>query len=155
MKWQACLLAMWALCGRAELLTAQSPSDVAQRFLDAVRVKDENGLRSLVDATARVVSTASDKGAPVVRSITLAEFINSVMNPAQPFDKPWDERMWNAKVLQDGNLALVWTSFDFRQEQEVKYCGVLAIQMVRSAAGWRISQVAESQRSPPCPGQPK
>jgi hypothetical protein len=143
-----------ALFSPAQPLTAQTPAQVAQRYLDAVRAKDADGLRSLIDPTARVVSTGSNKGVPVLRSVTQAQFINSVMKPPAPFDKPWDQRIWSVRVFQEGNMAVVWAPYDFRQEGQVKYCGTVAIQLVQSAGGWRIFQLTESQRSSPCSGPP-
>lgn len=85
-----------------------------------------------------------------MRSVSITDFIQAV-SAASP---PWNERLWAPKVLQDDNLALVWANFDFRQGEQVAYCGVMAIEMVRSAAGWRIAHVSETQRNSPCPGPP-
>jgi hypothetical protein len=150
MKWLVCLFGLAEFWGQAATLAAQSPLDLANRFFDAVRAQDGTGLRTILDPNARIVSTGSKQGTPVVRSVTTDQFIAA----ATKAGKPWNQRIWNAQVLQDQNLALIWAPFDFRQDGQVKYCGVLALQMVRSAAGWRISQVAESQRNSPCPGPP-
>ena len=150
MKWHVCLLAMSGLWSYTAPLTAQTPSDLAKRFFDAIRVKDAVGLRSLLDPNARVVSIGIAQGTPVVRSVTAAAFVAGASSAAQP----WNQRIWNARVLSDENLALIWAPFDFRQDGQLKYCGVLSMQMVRSAAGWRISHLAETQRKTPCPGPP-
>ncbi len=144
MPWLLCLLATFVLSGQ---VVAQTPSQLANTFFAAVRAKDADGLRTLLDPSARIVTTAVNQGVPVVRSAGAADYISA----ASQAQTPWNQSLSNAQTFQDGNLAVVWARFRFQQDGQVRYCGKLAMQMVRSAAGWRITHIGESQRNPPCP----
>ena len=141
------LLAPFVLGGPPSTVVAQTPTVLANRFFDAVRAKDAVGLRGLLDPDARIFYTATDKGVPVVRSVSANNFIAA----ATKAQTPWDERLKNVQAREDGNVASVWAAFDFYENGQVKFCGKLVMQLVRSAGGWRVAHVAESQRAPPCP----
>jgi hypothetical protein len=61
-----------------------------------------------------------------------------------------DERIWDAEVRVDDNLATVWVKYELVAGGEFSHCGVDAFQLFRSAAGWKIFQIADTQRRENC-----
>ena len=90
----------------------------------------------------RVTSNA----APMVRLGSPDAFINSIVNaPAEP-----RERMWDPEVRIDGDLATLWAPYDFHLGDRFSHCGVDALQLVRTDAGWRIASIAYTVHREDC-----
>ena len=43
-----------------------------------------------------------------------------------------------------GSLATVWAAYDFHFGQTFSHCGVDAVQLLRTAQGWRIMSIADT-----------
>ena len=63
---------------------------------------------------------------------------------------PWIERMWDQEVRIDGDIAQLWTQYDFHLGSKFSHCGIDAFQMARTASGWKIVQIADTRRSDGC-----
>jgi hypothetical protein len=50
--------------------------------------------------------------------------------------------MWDPTVLIDGDIAMVWTRYDFHIDGEFSHCGVDAVLLLRTDDGWRIASLA-------------
>jgi hypothetical protein len=77
---------------------------------------------------------------------TLEQFLGAVGRPGAP----WDERIYDAEIREDGGMATVWTFFTFHLGERFSHCGVNAFQLVRTGEGWRISGLADSNRRAGC-----
>ncbi|HXV85411.1 MAG TPA: nuclear transport factor 2 family protein [Gemmatimonadales bacterium] len=141
-------LALAALCPRA---AAQSPQAevlaVVQRLFDAMRAGDSAMARSVFEPNARLVATGIREGQPYVRVTPADEFVAAV---GRPRDVVWDERIWDAQVRIDGNLASVWTQYAFYVGERFSHCGVDAFHLVRRAEGWKIMDLADTRRQEAC-----
>ena len=88
-----------------------------------------------------------------MQRITAAEFAAFV---ARDKRAAWTERAFNPQVRVSGTLATVWAEYDFHFGQAFSHCGVDAVQLLKTAQGWRIMSIADTfvregceQRSPP------
>ena len=54
------------------------------------------------------------------------------------------ERMWDQTVLVEGDVAVVWTPYDFWLGGEFSHGGVDVITLLRTDEGWRIASFAWS-----------
>jgi hypothetical protein len=77
---------------------------------------------------------------------TLDEFVAAVGRPGAP----WDERIFDAEIREDGGMASVWTFFTFQLGERFSHCGVNAFLLVRTGDGWKISGLADSNRRTGC-----
>ncbi|MFN0177713.1 MAG: nuclear transport factor 2 family protein [Gemmatimonadales bacterium] len=59
----------------------------------------------------------------------------------------WDERIFEPVVQVDGNIAHVWTYYEFWLGPKLSHCGYDSIFFVRLKEGWKIGQVADSRRT--------
>ena len=122
---------------------------VAQRMFDAMRTRDTTALRSVFDASARLVSVTR-QGA--VRAEPAENFIRAV---AGSKDGPaWNERFWDPEVRIDGNIAQLWGKYDFHLGDKFSHCGIDAFQLAKTTAGWKIVQVADTRRQTGCTPPP-
>lgn len=121
---------------------------VVQRVFDAMRSRDSAALRTAFAAGARMMTPGMRNGAPVVAVEPVDGFIRAV---GQPSDSTWDERLYNPEVRLDGNLATVWTEYDFYLGSSFLHCGVDAFQLARFAEGWKIVSLADTRQRDGCP----
>lgn len=126
----------------------QEAIEVVKKTFDAMRTRDTATIRSLFDTAARLVTTASRDGQPVVRSTKMSDFIKRVAS-APPTDT-LIETIYDTEVRVDGNLATVWTGYDFHVNSRFSHCGVDAFQLVRTNEGWKIVAIADTQRREGC-----
>lgn len=120
-----------------------------ERMFDAMRTRDTAALRAVFDTTARLMTAGmSREGQPVLRVTSVDRFIQSIA--AAPPETKLDERIFDVEVRQDANLATVWTRYHFFAGERFSHCGFDAFQLFRSAQGWRIIAIADTQRREGC-----
>ncbi|MDH4107780.1 MAG: nuclear transport factor 2 family protein [Gammaproteobacteria bacterium] len=64
------------------------------------------------------------------------------------------ERIWDAQVLRDGRLAVVWTPYDFYRNGEFHHCGVNSFNLILVDDGWKIASVVYSMLTENCKPSP-
>jgi len=118
------------------------------RLFDAMRARDTAALRAVFDSGGRLVSAGMTReGSPGLRVTTIDEFVRAI----GALTIVPDERITDTEVRQDGALATVWTRYAFYADGQFSHCGVDAIQLGRTAAGWRILALADTRRREGCP----
>ncbi|MEZ4414365.1 MAG: nuclear transport factor 2 family protein [Gemmatimonadota bacterium] len=116
-------------------------------MFDAMRAKDGDALRGLFLEGARLVSTSrTPDGEPRSRIIALDDFASNIAGATVYID----EQIWDEEVRVDDNLATVWVKYALFVDQQFSHCGVDAFQLFRTAEGWKIVQVADTQRRQDC-----
>lgn len=119
---------------------------VVQRLFDAMRAKDTVGLRTLMHPDARLFVPGSQNGSSMLRNTPAPDFIASIGASAERLD----ERQRDPEVRVDGNLATVWTYYDFFRDGTFSHCGIDAFHLAKTDAGWKILQIAYTTRQTGC-----
>lgn len=79
------------------------------------------------------------------------ESINDfVLNISKAEKGSLDERISFSNVLIDGNLASVWTLYEFYYKDQFSHCGVNSFQLVKSNNEWKIQYVIDTRRKDNC-----
>ncbi|NND62261.1 MAG: SnoaL-like domain-containing protein [Flavobacteriaceae bacterium] len=68
-------------------------------------------------------------------------------------DQKWDERLGGYQVKIDGNLAHVWTPYEFYINDTFIHCGANAFTLTRMDDGWKIVHLIDSRRRETCKGK--
>ena len=145
----ACLLVVCAAPLPAQAHPAGGPLAVVEGLFEAMRRADTTAMRAVFDPSTRLVSTTTRNGVPVMRVVAIEQWLQAVAGaPAQ-----LDERIWDPVVQIDDHLATVWVRYELLVDGELSHCGVDAFQLFKSAAGWKIFQVADTQRREGCEKQ--
>ncbi len=155
------LLTLLAVALLAAPLAAQSPAGavsdeqavvaVVQRTFDAMKAKDTAAFRSVFAPGARLVATYTDReGKPGMREITIDRFAEMIAG----WEAEVVERIFDPQVRIADNLATVWTEYDLHADGKFSHCGVDAFQLARTADGWKIVDMADTQRREGCPTRP-
>jgi len=143
------VLAALALPGSA---TAQAQDQAAvmavvHTLFDGMREKDSTKLASVWHREARLQSTGRDEqGNPTVTTLDVAAFSQRIVSM-----KPTvDEETFDEQVMVNEDLAMVWAPYNVFVDGEFRHCGVDAFQLVRTADGWKILQLADTETQKGC-----
>lgn len=59
------------------------------------------------------------------------------------------ERMWDPEVRISGDLATVWTPYDFYVGEDLSHCGADAFILMREGGDWQITSLSWTRLQPP------
>jgi hypothetical protein len=123
---------------------------VVSRLWDAMRLNDSTMARSVFDSTAQFASILDRNGTRSVRWSRADNFVRAIGSAKEP----WIERMVAPEVRIDGNLASVWTWYDFSVGGKVSHCGYDSIELARLNGGWKIIYIADTRQTTGCDKPP-
>lgn len=106
-----------------------------QAFFDVLASRDVETGGRLVASEAQFFSTRGSKDGSTVRSFDREGFLASLAGGEEVLL----ERMWEPEVRIRGDLATVWTEYDFYRDGEFSHCGVDAFSLIRIDGRWRIT----------------
>lgn len=99
------------------------------------------------DATATAVAEQADGTRKITHSSReqlLARFA--------PGPERYDERLSDAAVEVDGDIAMVWSPYTFRTDGKLHHCGYDHFDLVREGGSWKIQNLTWSSRTTGCEG---
>lgn len=147
------LILILGVMASAPPVQAQSSDEEAileaiKTFFDGFAAQDSTQMWSVTERGARLVMTSSsDDGSPMMRSVTMTQFMDFVVNHE---GEPMVETYWDPQIRVEDNLATVWIRYNFYVGETLDHCGEDTFQLFRSAEGWTIIAVADTQRRAGC-----
>lgn len=119
-----------------------------QSMFDAMRAGDSTAMRAVLHPGATGASVSVREGVPTLdREGSLDGFVQAV---GTPHEQVWDERIWDAEVRVDGNLATAWMQYAFYLGDQFSHCGVDAFQLFKDENGWKVFHIADTRRREGC-----
>ena len=119
---------------------------VAEALFDAMRSKDAAALDRLFLPDARLMAVDETQSPTRVAWTDRDQFVERIAGG----EAELLERMWNPKVEIDGNIASVWTPYDFHRNGVFSHCGVDGFHMVRIGDDWKIAHLTYNRRLEGC-----
>lgn len=116
-------------------------------LFDAMAKHDVEASRKLIVPGASFVVVKPD-GAVAMEHDT--DYLDSLARHKDAFR----ERIWNAQVTVQGDIAQVWAPYDFHLDGKLSHCGIDSFSMVRTPEGWRIAGVSYTLRKVGCAPRP-
>ena len=150
-------LALLCSCARPTPRASSPASDderavlaVLDRLFVAMRTKDSAEMRRLFEPRALLFGMRPrPDGETVIQATPWERFAQ--FNASDT--REWIERPFNAEVRVRGTLATVWTEYDFHFGRTPSHCGVDAVQLIKTRAGWRIVSIADTYETTGCPAR--
>jgi hypothetical protein len=141
-----------SLCAVAPLSGQQTDDQKAvlrtiETLFNALKAEDTAGMRAVMHPQGRIIQTGTRDGAPFARVNALNDFLASIGSAK---GRGLEERIYNPEIRIDDNLAVAWVYYDFRVAGQITHCGVDAYHVVRTAEGWRILEIVDTQRREGC-----
>ena len=75
-------------------------------------------------------------------------FLKTIANRTK--EQVWEEKVLDYKVQIDGNLAHIWTPYEFWYNGTFSHCGANAFTLVKTTMGWKILHLIDSRRQEGC-----
>lgn len=156
-RYVCALLLIVGASSRAMAQAAQTPEEKAvlatvQRMFDAMRTKDTAAFREIFEPSARLVGIRTrPNGEQIVQLLSWDRFGAMMGTDTRG---TWIERAWSPEVRIRGTLATVWAEYDFHFGQRPSHCGVDAVQLLKTASGWKIVSIADTYETTGCPPRP-
>lgn len=119
-----------------------------QAIFDALAEGDGATLRRVMHPQVLMHSVErSADGARTVSTSTLDELVARV----EGSDAVLTERMFDPEVRISGDLAMVWTPYDFYVEDQLSHCGADGLLLARDAQteAWQIVSLSWTRLQPP------
>jgi hypothetical protein len=148
-------LVFFSLLLSSFLLSAQnnfSEADargVIDTFFEGFHKGDTLIMKSVMaeNLPTQTVFTTKD-GKNMIQDGVGADFLKAI--GSRPADQVWDERLLDYKVQIDGNLAHVWTPYEFWYNGQFSHCGANAFTLAKFDDGWKIVHLIDSRRRSSC-----
>ena len=148
MRYIAVFLTILAALQETKAQTAtDSVKQTVNNLFTAMRTSDTVLLRSAFSNEAILQTITSVGGQTKVRTDKVDAFVQSV---GKPHPEVYDERIVFERVEVDGDLASVWTPYEFYIGTKFSHCGVNSFQLVRLNGEWKIQYLIDTRRKEPC-----
>ena len=134
-------------------MTAQT---TAEDSVKAVITQFFNGMKNVDTASIRATFTEgvifqtiarTKEGTTLVKTEDVDGFLKVIVKEEKA---ALEERITFGSVLVDGNLASVWTPYNFFYKGQFAHCGVNSFQMVKIDGHWRIQYLIDTRRKKGC-----
>ncbi|GAA4974231.1 nuclear transport factor 2 family protein [Algibacter aquimarinus] len=112
--------------------------------------KGDTALMRTVMADKILMQTAykNKEGKDVLVSDEPTKLINAIAT--RPDTQKWDERLLSYSIQIDGNMANVWTPYEFWFNGEFSHCGVNSFQLFKDGDQWKIIYLIDTRRRSDC-----
>jgi hypothetical protein len=132
----------------AQNTSEDSVKAVITTMFAAMRNANGNALFMCFADSAVLQTIARDKdGNAVIKNDQVRDFAKLVETLPKGGA---DERIVFDVVKVDGQLASVWTPYEFYYNGQFSHCGVNSFQLVRTKTGWKIQYLIDTRRKQGC-----
>jgi len=122
-----------------------------QGLFDAMAARDADKAASLLIDQGTGLRLGRDaEGRPSLRRSENRDFAMA-LNQAEA---DYLERIWDAKVMVAGDIAVLWAPYDFHLNGEFHHCGIDLIQLFRIDGAWKIGNISWTDEGRNCPTSP-
>lgn len=118
-------------------------------FFDGFHQGDVAKMQSVMAPDIIMQRTFTDNnGVNRVATSSVESLLEAVQN--RPTSQKWDERLLSFKISFDGNLAHVWTPYEFWVNDTFSHCGANSFTLANTENGWKIIHLVDSRRKESC-----
>ena len=125
--------------------------ETVQKFFDSIEFRDRQLLESiLVPNSLNISARELDDGEAQFNVMSYDEVVTALTRPGRNAK----ERSWDETVLIQGNIAVVWTPYDFHVDGVFSHCGIDSFQLIKQDCQWLISNSSWTLETENCPASP-
>jgi hypothetical protein len=141
------LLCLTTMYGQQEFTEAEAKG-VVDTFFKGFHRGDTSLMRKVMVKDMPMQTVLEKEGRPVINNMKGFQLMAAVAN-RKP-DQKWDERLLDYRVQIDGNLAHVWTPYEFWFNGKFIHCGANSFTLAKTPQGWKIVHLIDSRRQQGC-----
>jgi hypothetical protein len=144
-----CFLVLNLNCFSQPNFSESDAKDIIDLFFEGFHEGDTLKMSSVLMQNAKMQSTFSTKdGNQKISDGKASDFLKAIAS--RPEEQKWEELLLDYKVLIDGNLAQVWTPYEFWLNGNFSHCGANSFTLVNTDSGWKILTIIDSRRYDTC-----
>lgn len=122
---------------------------VIATFFDGLHKGDSTIIASVLHKDLKIQTTATDKsGKKFLRNQSKKSFLTGIANK-KPEHK-YFEKLLSYDIKIDGNLASVWTPYEFYFNDNFSHCGANSFQLFDNNGKWEIIYIVDMRRTENC-----
>jgi hypothetical protein len=122
---------------------------IIDTFFEGFHKGDTLLMKSVLAENVMLQSASANKdGKNILSESPMSEFLKSI--GSRPSDQVWVEKLLGYNVQIDGNLAHVWTPYEFWFNGTFSHCGANAFTLAKFDDGWKIIHLIDSRRRESC-----
>ncbi|APZ45681.1 hypothetical protein BW723_04935 [Polaribacter reichenbachii] len=124
---------------------------VIETFFEGLHKGDSTLLKTTIHKDIKIQTTFTNKkGKNILKTETKKQLLTAIANK-----KP--EHIYLVKLLSfdikiDGNLASVWTPYEFYFNKKFSHCGANSFQLFNNNGNWQIIYLVDMRRTESCKG---
>lgn len=118
-------------------------------FFDGLHKGDSSIVRSTLHPTIKLQTTFTNKeGKNVLLTDSKEKVLTNIANKKPEHTYLEKLLSWNIKI--DGNLASVWTPYEFYLNGKFSHCGANSFQLFNDNGTWKIIYLVDMRRREDC-----
>lgn len=126
------------------LAQENQPQKLVEDFFIAFHAKDTVGLKELCHSEIILQTIANTKEGNVLENQSYLDFLKSIASIPQ--NMKFEERILEYKVALDGNLAHVWTPYEFYINEKFSHRGANSFTLYNDNGKWQIIHLIDTRR---------
>ena len=127
----------------------QAIKKVIETFFDGLHKGDSTILKSTMHSSIKIQTTATNReGKKMLKTESRQQVLTNIANK-----KPEDtylEKLLSYTIKVDGNLASVWTPYEFYYNGNFSHCGANSFQLFNNNGNWEIIYLVDMRRRQNC-----
>ena len=124
------------------------PEEVVIAFFNAFHQQATLAMRELVHSRIKMQSLGVKNEEVRLSTTTFEDFLKSIASI--PDNMVFEERILDYKTQSDGQMANVWTPYEFYINEELSHCGANSFQMLFEEDRWKIFYIVDTRRREGC-----
>ena len=134
-----------------EKTTETAIEDVITTFFEGLHQGDSAMVQKTIHKEAKIQTTFTNKtGEKVLKTEAKTALLTAIANknPAHIYL----EKLVSIDIKVDGNLASVWTPYEFYLNGKFSHCGANSFQLFNNNGVWQIIYLVDMRRRESCKG---
>lgn len=122
---------------------------VIATFFDGLHKGDSTIMKTTLHKDIKIQTTATNKkGEKTLKTETKSDLLTSVANKKEAHI--YHEKLLSFDIKIDGNLASVWTPYEFYFNGNFSHCGANSFQLFNNNGKWEIIYLVDMRRRDNC-----
>lgn len=143
------LVLLSTICFSQEALSTANGKIIIDIFMNGYRAGDTIKMKSVMHPNMTMHRAYLDKEQQNVLLYTNpANLLKYAATTGQ--NQKWEEKLTDYIVSSDGNLAHVWTPYEFYTDGKFSHCGANSFTLVYTDESWKIFNLIDSVRIGSC-----
>lgn len=136
-----CLFLLWSNYSFSQQNT---PKSCVTDFFEAFHNQDTTALRHFFHEKATIQTVSQKENITIVKNETVNELVIGIASIPDEID--FKERLKRIKVRSDGEIAQVWTPYQFSINGKFSHSGVNSFVLVKVDESWKIIHLIDTRR---------